>query len=164
MQNVSASDGFEAVRRWSINGTKTNGWWGGGSVCKNACHIRRHLNPRHSCKNLGMAICAWKLSTMEGGDKRIVGCQSPSTFSERSCLNGIQQRVIAEDTPCLPLIIGVHWDVPHYVHTHTYVHIHAPLPHIQMLKAEQTEFLVPWEVVLILSHQVTSNCCGKGAK
>ena len=54
--------------------------------------------------------------------------------------------------PMSASIIGVHCDVPHYVHTQACVLTHAPLPHIQMLKAEQTEFLVFWELVLSLSH------------
>lgn len=61
-------------------------------------------------------------------------------------------------------VIGVHCDVPHYVHTQACVLTHAPLPHIQMLKAEQTEFLVFWELVLSLNHEVTANYCDKGAK
>lgn len=119
----------QVEHKWHLNKWPVRGWLGVWE-CPPHTHEALSLNPRHSCKNLGTAICAWKLSTVEGGDKRIVGCQPTSTFSERSCLSGVQQRVIVEDTPCLPLSSGYTGMYPttcthrpacsHTHHYHTY--------------------------------------------
>lgn len=140
----------QVEHKWRQNKWLVRGWLG---VWECLPHTREalSLNPRHSCKDLGTAICAWKLSTGEGGDK---DCWLSAYLH-------IQWEILSQwgttkgdsgGHPMSASIIGVHCDVPHYVHTQACVLTYAPLPHIQMLKAEQTEFLVFWELVLSLSH------------